>query len=185
MRCGGAVLSCSCQRCWRPSSHWCSRCSPPRCSERPAEVLVDAGDRSITSEAAVASSSAVEDEVREIIGNEPDLLVDVVDDSEVLVFTATSSNAENAAIAANTHAAVFVAPRSDGAQVIEPATVPSDPFEPETVRNTLLAFFVGLLIGVVAALVVSRLDTTIRSARRLAAITGGSEPGGHSAGAAR
>jgi receptor protein-tyrosine kinase len=140
--------------------------------EASAKVLVDARVRSIGSEAAVASSSAVQDQVREIIGNEPDLEVDVVDDSEVLIFTATSSNADNAALAANTHAAVFVAPRGDGAQVIEPATVPSDPYEPETVRNTVLAFLAGLLIGIVAALVVSRRDTTIRSSRRLSAITG-------------
>jgi capsular exopolysaccharide synthesis family protein len=137
-----------------------------------AQVLVDAGVRSITSEAAVASSSAVVGEVRGIIGGEPDLQVDVVEDSEVLTFTATSSNANNAALAANTHAAVFAAPKADGAQVIEPATVPSEPFEPETARNTLLAFLVGLLIGVIAALVVSRRDTTIRSSRKLGAVAG-------------
>ena len=137
-----------------------------------ADVLVDAGDRSIGAEAAVASSAEVESTVHQIVGDEPDLSVKAVDDSQVLVFTATSTNAENAALAANAHATVYVSQRGGGAGLIDPATVPSDPYEPDTVRNTLLAFGAGLLIGIVAALLASRFDSSIRSTRRLSDITG-------------
>ena len=71
-----------------------------------AEVLVDTTTRSIGAEAAIAASSAVEDQVRGIVGNEPELAVEFVDGSEVLQLTASSSNAQNAAAAANAHAAV-------------------------------------------------------------------------------
>ena len=137
-----------------------------------ADVLVDAGDRSIGAEAAAAAGADVQNQVRQVVGDEPDLSVQPVDDSQMLVFTATSSNAENAATAANAHAAVYVAQRGDGAELIDPATVPSDPYEPDTVRNTLLAFGAGLLIGIVAALLLRRSDSSIRSTRRLSDITG-------------
>ena len=172
MRCGGAVASCSCLRCWQPGLRSCCRCSPRRCTRRLRRCSSTPPTRSIGAEAAIAASSAVEDQVRGIVGNEPELTVEVVDESEVLQFTATSSNAENAATAANAHAAVVTAGRGDEATLIEPATVPSDPYEPQTVRNTVLAFLAGLLIGIVAALLVTRFDSSIRSTRRLRAITG-------------
>ena len=137
-----------------------------------AEVLVDTATQSIGSEAEVAASSTVEVQVRAVVGNEPDLNVEIVDDSDVLRFTATSSNAENAALAANTHAAVYTTARGDSAAVVDPATVPADPDEPQTLRNVMLAFLAGLLIGIVAALLVNRFDSSIRSTRRLRAITG-------------
>ena len=137
-----------------------------------AEVLVDTTTRSIGAEAAIAASSAVEDQVRGIVGDEPELAVEFVEGSEVLRLTASSSNAQNAAVAANAHAAVVTAGRGDEATLIEPATVPADSYEPQTVRNTVLAFLVGLLIGIVAALLVTRFDSSIRSTRRLRAITG-------------
>ena len=140
--------------------------------EATAEVLVDTTTRSIGAEAAIAASSAVEDQVRGIVGNEPELTVEFVEGSEVLQLTASSSNAQNAAAAANAHAAVVTAGRGDEATLIEPATVPADPYEPQTVRNTVLAFLAGLLIGIVAALLVTRFDSSIRSTRRLRAITG-------------
>ena len=140
--------------------------------EATAEVLVDTTTRSIGAEAAIAASAAVEDQVRGIVGTEPELTVEFVEGSEVLQLTASSSNAQNAAAAANAHAAVVTAGRGDEATLIEPATVPADPYEPQTVRNTVLAFLAGLLIGIVAALLVARFDSSIRSTRRLRAITG-------------
>ncbi len=137
-----------------------------------ADVLVAADVGQVTAEASVASSAEVVSRVRQDIGTEPELDVEAVPESAVLEFTATSSNAENAAIAANTHAAVYVAARGDGVQLIQPAMTPSDAYEPTTVRNTVLAFLAGLLIGVVAAIVVSRFDSTIRSQRRLQDISG-------------
>jgi capsular exopolysaccharide synthesis family protein len=136
-----------------------------------ADVAVDTAGTSIEAEAAVAGGAAVEDEVRGLVGDDPDLSVTAQDDSDVLVFTATSSNADNAALAANTHAAVYVEQRGDGAELIDPATAPSDPYEPDTLRNTGLAFLAGLVIGIVAAWVLSRFDSSIRSAHRLHDIT--------------
>ncbi len=135
-----------------------------------ADVVVDTG-QSIEAEAAAAGSASIRDDVRQLVGDEPDLGVEVVAASSVLTFTSTSSNADNAALAANAYAAVFVAQRS-GAEVVDPATVPADPYEPTTLRNTLLALGVGLFVGIIAAIVLSRLDTSIRSTRRLRELTG-------------
>jgi len=135
-----------------------------------AEVTVLVRVRSIESEALVATSSEVAVEVRQVVGDGPHLEVEVVGD-DVLRFTAESTDAETAATAANLHADVYSAPRGDTVEVTERATTPSDPFEPQTVRNVLLAAAAGLLIGLVAALVLRRFDPTIRSARQLAAFT--------------
>lgn len=137
-----------------------------------AEVLVDSDLGSITAEASIAQSAEVVSRVRQDIGAEPELAVEAGPGPETLTFEATSSNAENAALAANTHAAVYVAARGDGTELLQPATTPTDAYEPTTVRNTLLAFLAGLLIGIVAAIVVSRFDSTIRSRRRLQDISG-------------
>ncbi|MGA7758515.1 MAG: Wzz/FepE/Etk N-terminal domain-containing protein, partial [Ilumatobacteraceae bacterium] len=51
--------------------------------EATAEVLVDTTTRSIEAEAAIAASSAVEDQVRGIVGAEPELTVEFVEGSEV------------------------------------------------------------------------------------------------------
>src|SRR6056297_284160 len=135
-----------------------------------AEVTVLVRVRSIESEALVATSQEVAVEVRQVVGDAPDLVVEVVDD-DVLRFTAESTNAETAATAANLHADLYAAPRGDTVVVTERAATPSDPYEPQTVRNVLLAAAAGLLIGLVAALVLRRFDPTIRSARQLAAFT--------------
>jgi capsular polysaccharide biosynthesis protein len=137
-----------------------------------ADVLVDTGDRSIGSEAVLADGADVRDEVRRAVGDGPELSVEVLDGAEVLEFTATSSDPDTAALAANTHAAVYVAQRGDRAEIVDPATVPNDPYEPNTVRNTLLAALAGLVIGLVVAWVVSRFDSSIRSTRRLQDLTG-------------
>ena len=136
-----------------------------------AEVLVLVRVRSIESEALVATSSEVVAEVREVVGDGPDLAVEVVGD-DTLRFTAESTNAETAATAANVHVAVYTAPRGDSVEVTERATTPSDPFEPQTVRNVLLAAAAGLLIGLLAPVLVKRFDPTIRTAGQLAALTG-------------
>lgn len=135
-----------------------------------AEVVVTSTVRSMTSELEVARGAKVESEVRVVIGDEPEL--SVAAESDVLRFTATSSNAENAAIAANTFADVYVAPKGDGAEVIGRASVPSDPFESDVLRNTLLAALLGLIIGLVAAVIAGLFDTTLRSSHQLTKMTG-------------
>lgn len=137
-----------------------------------SEVVIDAGVRSISSEERVAVGSDLLADVRAIVGDDAELSAEIVEGSDVLRFTATSSNAENAAIAANAYAGVFAAPRGDGAQVIEQASVPSDPYEPQTARNTILAFLGGLVVGLIAAVIAGLLDSTIRSSRQLGDITG-------------
>jgi len=135
-----------------------------------AEAVVTSGARSMNSELEVARGSAVESKVRVVIGDEPELSVAL--ESDVLLFTATSSNAENAAIAANTFADVYVAPKGEGAEVVGRASVPSDPFESDVLRNTLLAALLGLIIGLVAAAMAGLFDRTLRSSRQLRKVTG-------------
>jgi hypothetical protein len=118
----------------------------------------------------VASGSELVGEVRAVVGDEPELSVEAVD-ADVLEFTATSTNADNAATAANAYADVYVA-QAPGAEVVDRAEVPSDPYEPDVARNVLLAALAGLVIGVVAALLVAWRDGTIRSERQLTKVTG-------------
>jgi polysaccharide biosynthesis transport protein len=59
-----------------------------------------------------------------------------------------------------------------GAEVIQPATIPSGPFEPTTARNIAVALLVGLVLGVALAFVAENLDTTLRSDQDLQAATG-------------
>jgi receptor protein-tyrosine kinase len=135
-----------------------------------AEVVVATDAVSVAAEVAAATSPEVVSVVRQQIGSGPELSVEAASQEGVLDFTATSSNADNAAIAANTHAEVYAGAR--GGEVIQPASAPSSPYEPNTIRNTVLAFLAGLVIGIVAAIVVGRLDSTIRSRRRLQDVTG-------------
>lgn len=116
----------------------------------------------------VASGSGLRAEVDAIVGDDTELSVGAAGD--VLQFTASSTNADNAATAANVYADAYVE-LAPAAEVVERAVPPSDPYEPNVVRSVLLAALAGLAIGVVAALVVARRDTTIRSARRLTEIT--------------
>jgi polysaccharide biosynthesis transport protein len=140
-----------------------------------ADVLIAGADddveRAVAAELVVASGSELRAEVRAVVGDEPELSVDAADDADVLEFTATSTNADNAATAANTYADVYVG-RAPGAEVVDRADAPSDPYEPDVAHNVLLAALAGLVIGVVAALVIAWRDTSIRSDRQLTRITG-------------
>jgi receptor protein-tyrosine kinase len=139
-----------------------------------ADVLIrasGAGEQSLETELAVASGSELVSEVRAVIGDEPELSVAAADSADLLQFTATSTNADNAATAANAYADGYVGQAQD-AEVVDRAVAPSDPYEPDVARNVLLAALAGLVIGVVAALGVARRDATIRSERQLAKVTG-------------
>ena len=140
-----------------------------------ADVLIagtdDGVERVVATELVVASGSELRSEVRAVVGDEPELSVDAAGDADVLEFTATSTNADNAAIAANTYADVYVE-QAPGTQVVDRAVAPSDPYEPDVVRSVLLAALAGLVIGVVASLIMAWRDTTIRSERQLTKITG-------------
>ena len=137
-------------------------------------VLVDgdpaAVERVIDTEVLVAAGSELVADVSAVVGDEPELSVGATSAVDVLEFTATSTNADNAATAANGYADFYVE-RTPGAQVVDRAVAPSDPYEPQVLRSVLLAALAGLVIGAVAALVMAWLDTTIRSARQLTRIS--------------
>ncbi len=144
------------------------------------------------------------------------------EDSDVFTFTATSSNPDNAAFAANTYAEQYIVlqqnsliaeydarvevledqlagiddgtvdpgrqdeyereledlavstelARTSSSSLIDAATPPGAPYEPNTTRTVTLALVVGLLIGLGAAFLVDYLDTTIRDEDDLQAATG-------------
>ncbi len=52
--------------------------------------------------------------------------------------------------------------RTSGAQLIDAASPPGSPYEPNTVRTVTLALVVGLLIGLGAAFLVDYLDTSLK-----------------------
>jgi capsular exopolysaccharide synthesis family protein len=66
---------------------------------------------------------------------------------------------------------VDAALQTGGAVVIKPASIPESPAGPTPLRNTALAALAGLLIGLIAAFVLERLDDTVRSAGQLEALT--------------
>jgi receptor protein-tyrosine kinase len=50
-----------------------------------------------------------------------------------------------------------------GVQILNPATVPSEPIAPTTVRNAIQAFVIGLFIGIALAFLRDQLDDSVRS----------------------
>ena len=178
--------------------------------------------RLVENEFETASGSELQSQVRTIVGSEPTLSVSSNEDSDVFTFTATSSNAKNAAFAANTYAEQYIvlqqqslieqyearvavlegqlAGIEDGtvdssrqeeyereledlsvsidlaltssSTLIDAATPPGAPYEPNTMRTVTLALVVGLLIGLGAAFLVDYLDTSIRDEDELTAATG-------------
>ena len=90
----------------------------------------------------------------------------VIDDTQILVVTVTNPNPEQAAQVAN--AVAQVAPASiqsfvEGSSVTVPqyATVPTQPSSPSMARNLLIAFVVGLIVGVGVALIAHFMDTRV------------------------
>ena len=59
-----------------------------------------------------------------------------------------------------------------GAQVVQPATVPSTPVSPRPARNAALAFVVALLLAVGLVFLLDRLDRRVRDPEDLATLTG-------------
>lgn len=81
----------------------------------------------IENELSVASGSTLQDQVRETVGTEPALSVESRTDSDVFEFTATSSNADAAAFAANAYAEKYV--ESQAAILIDEYTARSEVLE--------------------------------------------------------
>ena len=69
--------------------------------------------RLVENEFETASGSTLRSQVRAIVGAEPTLTVTSSEDSDVFTFTATSSNASNAATAANTYAEQYIVLQRD------------------------------------------------------------------------
>jgi polysaccharide biosynthesis transport protein len=57
-------------------------------------------------------------------------------------------------------------------RVLVPATTPSVPFSPRTLRNALMGLLGGLVVGVLAALLLAQFDTRVRTAEEAAALLG-------------
>ena len=55
-------------------------------------------------------------------------------------------------------------------RVLVPATTPSVPFSPRTLRNALMGLLGGLVVGVLAALLLAQFDTRVRTAEEAAAL---------------
>lgn len=62
---------------------------------------------------------------------------------------------------------------SGGAQLVQPASLPSDPVEPTPLHTSALAVVVGLLLGLGAAFLLDYADDTLRSTTELEAAAGG------------
>mgnify|MGYP001815928934 CR=1 FL=1 len=178
--------------------------------------------RLVENEFETASGSTLQSQVRTIVGTEPTLSVSSSEGSDVFTFTATSSNADNAAFAANTYAEQYILlqqesliqqyearvtvledqlagiedgtvdpsrqseyereledlavsidlARTSSSTLIDAATPPGEPYEPNLMRTVTLALVVGLLLGLGAAFLVDYLDTSIRDEGDLQAATG-------------
>ena len=184
---------------------------PPTASSLGATGAV-MSPRLVENELETASGSALKTEVRATVGNEPTLSVSLSEGSDVFTFTATSSDANAAAFAANTYAEQYIElqatslideyaartvvleaqleaidagevdesrrteyqrelenlvvstqlARTSGAMLIDAATPPGTPYEPNTLRTVTLALVVGLLLGLGAAFLVDYLDTSLK-----------------------
>ncbi|HEY5816242.1 MAG TPA: CpsD/CapB family tyrosine-protein kinase [Solirubrobacterales bacterium] len=57
--------------------------------------------------------------------------------------------------------------QTGGAELVQPATPPSSPSSPKTVRNVMLGFILGLLLGFGLAALLERIDRRVRSVEEL------------------
>jgi len=62
--------------------------------------------------------------------------------------------------------------QTGGAELVQPAGVPSSPSSPQTKRNVLLGFILGALLGICLAALLERIDRRVRSVDELEEIYG-------------
>lgn len=128
--------------------------------EATATVVV-ADESAVSTDAAVAATL----EARAEVGAEPE--VEISSSGADVDFTVSSSNEQNAIVAANLLAGAYA--DSIDATLVEASTASTSG---ESVLPTVvLALLAGALVGIIAAVVVTTLDPTIRSARQLARVT--------------
>lgn len=115
------------------------------------------------------------DDVLKMVSAEP------VEDTQLIKVTVNSSNANMAAEIANTFGIVLAERVSDiessanplvVIKVVEPATVPREPFSPRPFQNAIIAVMFGLILGVGLAFLSERLDTTVKASDELERLTG-------------
>lgn len=94
--------------------------------------------------------------------------ISAVQQTQALSVTITCSKPDDAAKIANSFAANANKVYRDfipagGVRVIEEATVPGAPSSPNVNKDTMLGFAVGLVIGIILALFIEIIDTTVKS----------------------
>ncbi|MEO1058451.1 MAG: polysaccharide biosynthesis tyrosine autokinase [Actinomycetota bacterium] len=132
-----------------------------------SSVLVSDGEAA--TELVIASGSEVTLIARDVVGDGPTIDAQLADGGQVIEFTATSTNADTAASAANAVAAAYLA-TSDAGTLVDEATPGSAEPDRQLVRNVVLAAALGALIGLIAAAALVWFDPVIHSGRQLAKI---------------
>ncbi len=63
--------------------------------------------------------------------------------------------------------AIYASLQTGNAQISQPATVPTGPSAPRPLRNTVIGLFAGIILGIALALLLERLDRTVRDVDEL------------------
>ena len=134
----------------------------------------------------VVTSPIVLDPVREELGLRPGTMLDVsasrsgetplldvtvrAHDAQVAAQAATAVPQRLAAVARSFSPMLQLSGTAVSAQVVQPATVPSGPIEPDVTRNLALAALAGLMLGIGFALARQAMDQRVRDTRDLEAL---------------
>ncbi len=135
----------------------------------------------------VATSPIVLDPVREQLGLAPGTMLDVeasrsgdtplidvtvrAHDPQVAADAATAVPQQLAAVARNFSPMLQMSGTAVSAEVVQPATVPGRPVEPDPERNLALGALAGLLLGVAFALARQALDQRVRGTADIEALS--------------
>lgn len=98
--------------------------------------------------------------------------VNSLNDTEIIQIVVKNTDPEVATIVANAVAEVFTREipdiiKMDNVQIIDYATMPNKPVEPNIMRNTLIAIFCGMFLSVLVIFVIEYLDVSIKERKQL------------------